>query len=73
MNGMYRIFLMVCNMSVTAGFVIVLVLAARLLLRRAPRSFSYCLWILVIKQVFHSCVDRDKAYDHPHHIQQVRA
>ncbi len=47
MNGMYRIFLMVCNMSVTAGFVIVLVLAARLLLRRAPRSFSYCLWILV--------------------------
>lgn len=47
MNGMYRIFLMVCNMSVTAVFVIVLVLAARLLLRRAPRSFSYCLWILV--------------------------
>ena len=47
MNGMYRIFLVVCNMSVTAVFVIVLVLAARLLLRRAPRSFSYCLWILV--------------------------
>ena len=38
---------MVCNMSVTAVFVIVLVLLARQLLVKAPRSFSYYLWILV--------------------------
>ena len=44
---MSGIFLMVCNMSVTAVFVIVLVLLARRLLVKAPRSFSYCLWILV--------------------------
>ena len=44
---MRGIFLMVCNMSVTAVFVIVLVLLARQLLVKAPRSFSYYLWILV--------------------------
>lgn len=44
---MSGIFLMVCNMSVTAVFVIVLVLLARLFLTKAPRSFSYYLWILV--------------------------
>ena len=44
---MSGIFLMVCNMSVTAVFVIGLVLLARLLLTKAPRSFTYYLWILV--------------------------
>lgn len=47
MDGMCRIFLTVCNMSVTAVFVIVLVLLARMLLRRVPRRFSYYLWVIV--------------------------
>ena len=34
-------------MSVTAGFVILLVLAGRCLLLKAPRSFPYFLWIIV--------------------------
>jgi len=34
-------------MSVTAGFVIVMVLLARQLLKRVPRKFSYCLWLIV--------------------------
>lgn len=47
MNGMCKVFLTVCDMSVTAVFAIVLVLIARLLLRKAPRRFSYYLWIIV--------------------------
>lgn len=41
-------FLTVLNMSITAGAAIVLVLPARLLLRRAPRVFSYALWAVVL-------------------------
>ena len=47
MNGMCKVFLTVCDMSVTAVFAIVLVLIARLLLRKVPRRFSYYLWIIV--------------------------
>ncbi|NMA25848.1 MAG: hypothetical protein GX936_09315 [Clostridiales bacterium] len=35
-------------MSMTAGIVIVLILAARLLLKRAPKVFSYALWAVVL-------------------------
>lgn len=38
----------VINMSYTASFVIAVVLLARLLLMRAPKIFSYLLWIVVL-------------------------
>lgn len=41
---MHRLFPIVCNMSLTASVVILAVLAVRLLLRRAPKVFSYALW-----------------------------
>lgn len=45
MNGM---FYSVLDMSQKAGFVILIVLAARLLLRRAPKLLSYLLWSAVL-------------------------
>jgi len=42
------IFLQVLNMSFTASFVILFVLIARLLLKRAPKVFSYSLWGVVL-------------------------
>lgn len=45
---METIFIKILNMSLTASYVILLVLAARLLLRRAPRIFSYALWSIVL-------------------------
>ncbi|MDO5411731.1 MAG: M56 family metallopeptidase, partial [Lachnospiraceae bacterium] len=38
----------VLNMSITAGITILAVLAVRLLLRRAPKIFSYMLWGIVL-------------------------
>lgn len=43
-----RVFPAVLNMSLTASVVIVFVLLARLLLRRAPRIISYALWAVVL-------------------------
>lgn len=45
---MHRLFPIVCNMSLTASVVILAVLAVRLLLRRAPKVFSYALWAVVL-------------------------
>jgi len=45
---MYTLFLQILNMSVTASIVIIFVLAARLLLKRAPKVFSYALWAVVL-------------------------
>ena len=45
---MYRAFLAILNMSLTASFVIVVVLIARVLLRRAPKIASYALWAVVL-------------------------
>ena len=42
------LFLKVLNMSITASVVILFVLAARFLLRRLPKIFSYLLWGVVI-------------------------
>ena len=42
------LFLKVLNMSITASVVILFVLAARFLLRRLPKIFSYLLWGIVI-------------------------
>jgi len=45
---MEAIFLRIFNMSVTACYVILFVIVVRLLLRRAPRIFSYLLWTAVL-------------------------
>lgn len=42
------VFLQVLNMSYTASYVILAVLLVRLLLRKAPKSFSYALWSVVL-------------------------
>lgn len=44
----YELFPRIFNMSVTAGIVIVCVLLTRLLLRKAPKVFSYALWAVVL-------------------------
>lgn len=44
---MERVFLTVLNMSLTACWVIAAVVAVRLLLRRAPKKYSYWLWSVV--------------------------
>lgn len=43
-----KTFLQVLNMSFTAGFVIIPVLIARLLLRKSPKILSYALWGVVL-------------------------
>ncbi|MBD5084687.1 MAG: hypothetical protein HDT33_06390 [Clostridiales bacterium] len=45
---MEALFLKVLSMSATAAVVILVVLLARLLLRRAPKVFSYALWAVVL-------------------------
>ena len=45
---MEKLFLTVLGMSGTAAVVILLVLLARLALRRAPKVFSYALWAVVL-------------------------
>lgn len=44
----YTLLPKIWNMSLTAGVVILFVLLARLLLRRAPKTFSYALWAVVL-------------------------
>lgn len=41
------LFLRILQMSLTAGVVIVVVLLARLFIRRLPKSFAYTLWLVV--------------------------
>ena len=43
-----KFFLHILNMSLTAGVMILAVVLIRLLLRRAPKIFSYCLWAVVL-------------------------
>lgn len=43
-----KIFLQVLNMSFTAGIVILFVFVVRLLLKNAPKIFSYALWSVVL-------------------------
>lgn len=45
---MDKLFLQILNMSITASYVILLVIVARLLLKRAPKIFSYALWLSVL-------------------------
>lgn len=44
---MEQVFLQVLNMSITASWVIAVVLVLRLPLKRAPKVWSYALWIVV--------------------------
>lgn len=44
----YELLPIVFNMSVTASMVILFVLLARLLLKKAPKIFSYALWGVVL-------------------------
>ncbi|MFZ7132408.1 MAG: M56 family metallopeptidase [Eubacteriales bacterium] len=41
-------FLQVLNMTFVGSFVILFVLVARLLLKKAPKKYSYLLWIVVL-------------------------
>lgn len=45
---MEALFLKVVNMSITASYVILVVLAVRLLLRRIPKRYSYLLWFAAL-------------------------
>lgn len=45
---MNELFLKVFNMSLTASWVILVVLIARIFLHKAPKVFSYCLWAVVL-------------------------
>lgn len=47
MDRICEIFLVVCNMSLTASAVVCLVILARYGMRRLPRCFSYYLWAIV--------------------------
>ena len=42
-----KVFGIVCNLSLVGSYCILLVLVARLVLRRAPRWCSYLLWGIV--------------------------
>lgn len=44
----YGFFLKILNMSLTASAVILFVLLARLALKKAPKAFSYALWLAVL-------------------------
>jgi beta-lactamase regulating signal transducer with metallopeptidase domain len=44
----YTLLPQILNMSITASIVIILVLAARFLLKKAPKVFSYALWAVVL-------------------------
>lgn len=45
---MSRLFITIFNMSYTASIVILVVLLLRVILKRAPRVFSYALWMVVL-------------------------
>lgn len=44
---MEKLFLQILEMSVTAGYCILVVLVLRLLIKRLPKLYSYILWIVV--------------------------
>lgn len=48
----YTFFPRLLNMSLTASVVILFVIFARLLLKRAPKIFSYALWYVVLFRLF---------------------
>ena len=51
MNALQVLFTTVLNMSITASFVAIGVIFARLILKRMPRIFSYALWSAVLMRL----------------------
>lgn len=45
---LYTVFSAVLNMSITASIAIIVVLLARIILKHAPKIFSYALWAVVL-------------------------
>ena len=43
-----KVFLDIVNMSITGSFAILIIILARLLLKKAPKVFSYALWCSTI-------------------------
>ena len=43
-----RVFFQILNMSITAGIIILVILFVRVLLKKAPKIFSYALWGIVL-------------------------
>lgn len=41
-----KVFLDIVNMSITGSFAILIIMLARLLLKKAPKVFSYALWFV---------------------------
>lgn len=48
MNTLQELFLAVINMSITATYVAIGVILIRLFLKKAPKIFSYALWLVVL-------------------------
>ncbi len=48
MKNLEQLFISVLNMSITASYVAIGVILVRMLLRRAPKIFSYALWAVVL-------------------------
>jgi len=46
--NMDELFLKVCNMSITASYVVLVLLVIRLFLRKAPKKYSYVLWSIAL-------------------------
>ena len=51
MSNLQGMFTTILNMSITASYVAVGVILVRILLRRAPKIFSYALWVVVLFQL----------------------
>ena len=49
---MTYLFIRILNMSITTSYVVIFVMVARLLLKKAPKSFSYALWSVVLFRMF---------------------
>lgn len=45
---MEELFITILNMSITASYVILIIMAVRILLKKAPKIFSYILWCVVL-------------------------
>lgn len=48
MSLLQDLFISIVNMSITASYVAIGVILVRLLLKKAPKNFSYILWIPVL-------------------------
>ena len=46
-NLLISVFISILNMSITGSYVILAVMLIRLMLKRAPRKYSYLLWSVV--------------------------